>query len=222
MPDQQPPKDPASPPKDQDPGKETPPDGQGGGQAGAGGDDPPGSDQLGDAGKRALDAMKAERKAAKDEAADYKRQLDALQAQVDGKQAEHAAQVERERVAAEALGKANERILKAELRAAGAGKLADPNDALLYVELKKFEVGEDGEVDRAALTAAIDDLVRSKPYLGAAQGQRFQGGADQGARNDAPGKSIGEQIEEAKAQKNWLRVIQLEQQRAAELAAAKK
>lgn len=222
MSDQQPPKDPANPPNDQDPGKQTPPAGQGDGKGGAGGDDPPGSDQLGDPGKKALDAMKAERNTARTELADIKRQFDALKAQVDGKEAEHQAQVERDRVTAEALGKANDRIKKAELRAAGAGKLADPNDALLYVDLSGIDVGEDGEVDRAALTAAIDDLVKNKPYLAAQGGRRFEGGADGGARKESPGKPIGEQIAEAQKAGDWDRAIALEQQRAADLAASKK
>lgn len=140
--------------------------------------------QLGDAGKRAIDAMKAERNEARDALKSAQDALAALQAQAAGKEAEHAAQVAAQKVKDEALAVANERILKAEIRAAAAGKLADPADALAYVDLKQFEVGENGDVDSTAVQAAIDELITKKPYL-AAQGQRIQGGADNGARNDA-------------------------------------
>jgi hypothetical protein len=137
---------------------------------------------LGDAGKKALDAMKAERKAARDEAAAAKAERDALQAKLDGKEAEHAAAQEAQRLRDEALAVANERILKAEVRAAAASKLNDPQDALRFLNLSEFEVGSDGEVDASQVAQAIDDLIASKPYL-AAQGKRFQGTADGGARN---------------------------------------
>src|SRR5699024_6854796 len=78
-------------------------------------------------------------------------------------------ELERRKVEEAALNKANERILKAEVRANAAAKLADPADALRFIDLSEFEVGSDGEVDAGAISAAIDDLLKSKPYL-AAQG----------------------------------------------------
>lgn len=145
--------------------------------------DPPGSEALGDAGKKALDAMKAERKAARDAAAAEKARADALQAKLDGKEAEHQAEQEKRETEKAALAKANQRILRSEIKAAAKGVLADPADAYKFLDLDSFEVGEDGEVDDAAITAALTDLVSTKPYL-AAQGGRFQGSADGGARND--------------------------------------
>ena len=129
----------------------------------------PGEEALGDPGKKALDTMKAEKRAALQEARDAKAERDALQAKLDGKEAEHAAQQERRALEDAALAKANERILKAEVRAAAATALADPTDALLYLDLSQFEVGNDGEVDTDAVKSAIADLVKNKPYL-AAQG----------------------------------------------------
>lgn len=133
----------------------------------------PGEEALGDPGKKALDAMKAEKRAALQEARDAKAERDALQARLDGKEAEHAAATERQRAVDEANAaanaKANEKILKAEVRAAATGALADPADALLYLDLSQFEVGDDGDVDTAAVKAAIKTLVETKPYL-AAQG----------------------------------------------------
>lgn len=140
---------------------------------------------LGDAGKKALDAMKAERNAAREAAKKAADELAALKAAAEGREAEHKAQQEAQRVKDEALAAANVRILKAEVRAAAAGKLSDPADALRFLNLSDFEVGTDGEVDASQVAKAIDDLIASKPYLAAQGGQRFQGSPDGGARNDA-------------------------------------
>jgi len=129
-------------------------------------------------------AAKANADAAK-EAAAVKAELDALKAASEGREAEHQAAVEAQRLKDEALAVANERILKAEVRAAAASKLTDPQDALRFLNLSDFEVGSDGEVDASQVAKAIDDLIASKPYLAAQGGQRFQGSADGGARNDA-------------------------------------
>src|SRR5690606_5724659 len=117
-----------------------------------------GAEALGDPGKKALDAMKAAKKAAELEARTTREELAALKAQVEGKEKEYAAEQERRNVEAAALSKANERILKAEIRAAAASKLSDPADALKFLDLSGFEVGDDGEVDSSAIAEAIDGL----------------------------------------------------------------
>ena len=142
-----------------------------------------GAEALGDPGKKALDTMKAERKAATDRAKAAEAERDALKAQLEGREAEHAAAQEKQRARDEALAVANKRILSAELRAAAKGKLADPSDAALYINLDEFEVSEDGEVDSDALASAIDDLLARKSHL-AADGRRFDGAADQGAKGE--------------------------------------
>ena len=175
--------------------------------------DPPGAEALGDAGKKALDAMKAERHAAKQEAADLRAKLDAVLAKEQGREAEHAAALAAQKVRDDALATANARILKAEVRAAAAGKLADPQDALKFLDLSTFEVGTDGEVDGGAVEAAILDLIKRKPYLAAAQGgPRFQAGADGGARKESQ-TSIDEQIAAATKAGNIPLVIALKQRR---------
>lgn len=172
---------------DGEPTGATPPD------APAPDDDPPdaGADALGDAGKQALDRMKAARndERAKRQAAE--RELAELRAKAadQGKTPDQAAiDAARRDGEAAALAKANERIIRAELRAAAAGKLQDPGDALRFVELSAFEVGADGSVDVDALADAISDLVKTKPYLaaGAKQEPQSRGSADGGPRN-APG-----------------------------------
>lgn len=143
-----------------------------------------GEEALGDAGKKALDTMKAERKAATDRARAAEAELEALKAQMAGREQEHAAEVERQRAKDEALAAANQRILSAELKAAAKGKLADPADAHLFIDLKQFDVSDDGDVDTDALNTAIDELISRKPHL-AATAKRFDGSADGGAKKDA-------------------------------------
>ena len=177
-----------------------------------------GATALGDAGKKALDAMKADRNAARLAEKAANDRLAALEAQIEGREAEHAATLAAQAVKDEALSAANQRILKAEVRAQAASKLNDPKDALLYLDLSGFEVGEDGEVDGDAVATAIDKLITDKPYL-AAQGTRFKGEADGGARKEPPADLDG-QIAAATAAGQHQLAIALKQQRAA-LAAHK-
>lgn len=173
-----------------------------------------GETALGDAGKKALDAMKAKWKEADRIAKENAASLAALQAKIDGKEAEHQKALDADRVKSEALAAANQRILSAEVRVAAAGKLNDPADALAYIDLSSFEVGDDGSVDSDAIGSAISDLISKKPYL-AAQGGRFQGSADGGARNGSR-TSIDDQIAKATADGNHVLAIALKQQKHAE------
>jgi hypothetical protein len=149
---------------------------------------PEGADALGDAGKKALDTMKAQRNEWRDKYRELQRELEELKTQgakpegsdsPDGKEDVQALIAEAER---KAKAGANARILQAEIRAAAAGKLADPTDAPLYLDLTKFEVGEGGEVDAEEITDAIDDLIKRKPHLAAQRTPKF-GGSDGGPRN---------------------------------------
>jgi hypothetical protein len=141
------------------------------------------AEALGDAGKQALDRMKArwqkerDRRTAaeaalaeKDKGGDDKPDADKIRAEADRA----------------AMAKVNERILRSEIRAAAAGKFQDPKDALAYLDLSKFEVDEDGNVDEDEITEALTDLLTKKPYLGVTQGdKKFKGTADAGARGNA-------------------------------------
>ena len=145
----------------------------------------PESDALGDAGKKALDAMKAERNAAKTLARETQAELDRFKAEAalkDRPAEEQALEQARTEAKQEATKAANVRILRSELKAAAKGKLADPTDAALYINLDDFDVSDDGEVDSASLEEAIDDLLTHKPHLAAASQRRFEGDGDQGAR----------------------------------------
>lgn len=121
---------------------------------------------LGEAGRKAL-------RAERDARAQAERERDALAAERDELKAK--TQTEQEKAledakkagAAEATLAANRRIVKSELRAACAGKVTDPDDAVaLLGDLDRFIVK--GEPDVKAISSAIDELVKAKPYLAAA------------------------------------------------------
>ncbi|MDT0568872.1 hypothetical protein RM704_15575 [Streptomyces sp. DSM 3412] len=139
--------------------------------------DPEGADQLGDKGKRALASMKGKWRSERDKRRDLERRL----ADKDKGGGDDAVA----KATAAATAAANTRILKAEIRAAAAKKLADPRDALRFIDLEQFEVGDDGEVDAEEIAEAIEDLIKDKPYLGAATAKRFQGTGDGGAARKA-------------------------------------
>lgn len=144
---------------------------------GGNGPDPEGTDALGDAGKKALNAMKTERNEARQRAKELEAELAKLTA------AEPAPDVDA--IRRDVLSTANKRILRSEVKAAAAGKLADPNDALKFLDLDQFGVSDDGDVT-GDISAAIDELIASKPYLAAKAG-RFQGTGDGGAQRKASG-----------------------------------
>lgn len=174
-------------------------------QAPAGG--PGDIDALGDAGKKALDAMKAERNQYRTETREWKKLAKELgvddagslrdlitnagktEDEPKGKSKDEPVDVEKVRREAqlEATKSANQRILRSEIKAAAAGKLADPADAYRFLDLDKLEVGDGGEIDAEEIADAIEELIKSKPYLAAATAQRWQGSADGGARNGPAG-----------------------------------
>ncbi|MFD7429045.1 hypothetical protein ACFV6Z_18660 [Streptomyces sp. NPDC059818] len=140
--------------------------------------DPDGADELGDKGKRALASMKGKWRAERERARELAEKL----AEKDG--ADEAEQVRRQAESA-ALSKANQRIIRAEVKAAAKGVLADPADAYKFLDLDQFEVDGNGDLDSEEVTEAIEELIKSKPYLAAAPARRFQGTGDGGAARKA-------------------------------------
>ena len=145
--------------------------------------DPDGAEQLGDPGKKALDTMKAKLRAEREKRRAAEARLAERDKPADGDQPDPEALVRQ--AEAQAMARVNERLVKAEVRAAAAGKLADPADAHRFLDLSQIEVDADGNVDADEVAEAIEDLLRSKPYLAAQGGTRkprFEGTADSGAR----------------------------------------
>lgn len=132
------------------------------------------------------------------EAASYRTKLRKSEAAFADFKASTASEIEKAKAEArqealtEATTEANARIVRAEVIAAAARKLQDPADAVAHIDLKKFEVDDKGDVDRKAIGDAIDELVKSKPYLAGTRDPDF------GARTPATGgsKSMNELIKQ--------------------------
>lgn len=147
-------------------------------------EDDAGADELGDAGKQALDRMKAKLKTERERriAAEAK-----VNAGAEGDEAEKV----RHQAESAVLAKANTRIVRAEVKAAAAGKFADPVDALNFIDLAQFEVDDDGDVDQEEIAEAVAELLRKKPYLAAQGGtskpkpDRSQGAQGSGVATNA-------------------------------------
>lgn len=194
-------------PKDADTGKQTPDDAGTGGDAGT--DDDDDDEPLGEAGVKALNAEKEKRRALARELRSYKNlgltpeQILELQkpktktpAADDKKDAVDADEIRRQAQQEARKELLRERVTdKIETKAAKA--FADPEDAVaILLRSSAVEDYIDGDkIDVEAITEALDDLGKKKPHL-LAQGKRFQGGADGGARPSKPTRptSLGEAV----------------------------
>lgn len=122
---------------------------------------------LGDAGKQAIDRMKAERNAERKRAAAAEAELENLR-NAGATEQEKAVLAARKEGETEATKRANDRLVRAEAKAVAAGsKFRDPSDVIAQLgsQLAGITVDEDGEVDQKALKALVDGLAKSKPYL---------------------------------------------------------
>lgn len=138
-----------------------------------------GTDELGDAGKQALDRMKAKWQA------ERAKRIAAEQIAATANNTDETERVRRDAEIA-ATTKANGRIVRAEIRALAAGRFADPADAVVFLDVSRFDVDDDGEVDRDEIAAAIDELLARKPHLG-----KTDTAAQSGARAPRPDRSQG-------------------------------
>lgn len=160
---------------------------------------------LGPPGQKAYEAEKqkrraeaARRRAAESRIAELERKLNESSDSDAGKEAD-----------AEVTRRFNDKVKRLEIKAAAAGKLADPSDAYKFIDLDAIEVDANGDVNEDDIAEAIEELVKQKPYLAAAQGGvKKHGTADGGPRNEqrpqqltrADLKSMSpEQIKEAKS-----------------------
>lgn len=134
-----------------------------------------GTEQLGDAGKQALDRMKAERdehrkglKAFTDLGLTPERAKELLQANESA--AEQAERTKQEREQAEQVQtRLTERLRSIEIRAAAATMgFHDPSDAISNLtedELAAITVNDKDEVDSAAVKTALERVAKAKAYL---------------------------------------------------------
>lgn len=123
----------------------------------------------------------------------------ALEAELEAEKSKHKTEHEKaldeakKAGAAEAELAANRRIVRSEVKAAAGGKVSDPEDAAaLLGDLDRFIVK--GEVDTKAIAAAIDELVKSKPYLAASSGKKPAALPGGGKDQAASGSSFNDEI----------------------------
>lgn len=147
-------------------------------------DDPKADDDaLGDAGKKALDSERTARKEAE-------RKLAESEAEVSRLRRSNAANkgTDVEAIKAEIRAEFAEGLVQAQLEAAATGRLAKPEDAVLFVGRDKIaELSKGGKPDKAAISAAIDDVLKERPYLSGETGPQWGdvgGGHHQAAAAD--------------------------------------
>jgi hypothetical protein len=165
-----------------------------GAQVSGGESDPDGADQLGDAGKKALDSMKGKWRDERTKRQALEQRIAELETAPKGETETPDTDKIRAQAAREANEKANARILRSEVKAAAAGKFADPADVPLFLDLTKFEVDANGDVDADEINDAIEELLTRKPHLAATARPRFQGTGDGGAARKASGTAGQTQI----------------------------
>jgi hypothetical protein len=186
---------------------------------------PPADDKpLGPEGEKALQAWKERARAAERDAKrtkDLEAQLAELQAAQMSEQEKALEQARKEAAdaaRAEERGGTNARLFRSELRAAASTevklddgkvvKLADPTlladteVALRLLGLDEIPVTATGDIDTEAISTAVADLVKAKPYL-AASATPLPGSADQGTRTPPTTKDVDDQIADAEAKGDW-------------------
>jgi hypothetical protein len=144
-------------------------------------------DGLGDAGKRALDDMKAAKKAAEAEARAAREELDRLRTAT-ATDAEKALIAARKEGASEVLGKVQAQIRRSEVRAALAAAGLPGNFVDLAARSDEFaslKVTDDGEVE--GLHAAVEAFRKAMPDLFTKPGARPVGESGLGPRGTPTG-----------------------------------
>lgn len=110
--------------------------------------------------------------------------------------------------AEERATKANKRAVSAQIKAMATGRFADAGDAV--DALGGDFLAADGQIDDAAIEAALTDLLERKPHWKAETGPRTpRPDPSQGPR---PGGTVGveDQIREATAKGDWKTVLSLQ------------
>lgn len=144
-------------------------------------------EQLGEGGKKALEAERRARRDAEAIAKKAKDELERLRAEAMSEQ-EKALEAARQEAAdaakAEAAAKYRPKLDRQQVRSA-ASKFARPDDAIRYLDLDDLPRDDEGELDDKALSKALDDVLKDRPELVAREHRR--GSADGGPRGGAGG-----------------------------------
>lgn len=121
----------------------------------------PAEEALGDAGKQALDRMKAERNEANKRAKALEQELEKVR-KASMSEAEKAVAEAEARGRSAATADFGKRLATSEIRAAAATAGADLDGVFDYLDLGRF-VGEDGEPDTKAIEAFVGGLPKKGP-----------------------------------------------------------
>lgn len=187
--------------------------GQGGGDGGSGG---PGSGQGGgDSGQGTGDGgqggagdgdgtdWKAEARKWEKRAKDNHTELESLRTANMSEQEKAIAEAERKGRTA-AASEYGQKLAAAEFRAAVAAAGIDLGEAAEYIDVTRF-VGEDGEVNVAAIKSAVTKFSKLAPAKGPGRS-----GGDLGGGSGHQPPTLDQQIAQAKADGNWRLAMQLE------------
>lgn len=128
--------------------------------------------------------------------------IEAELAKLQGKEAEFQAAQQREQIRAEERAKLVGGLVSASASTALLAAKVPPAFVKM-LDLSDVTVDDDGRADEAAIAAKVADLIKNVPSVVQAEGPRFQGAAEQGARKEPPAKSLVDQIAEAEKAGDW-------------------
>ncbi|WP_055525315.1 hypothetical protein [Streptomyces graminilatus] len=161
---------------------------------------------LGPEGEKALAEWKTRAKEAEQR---EKEQAARLKEFEDRDKTEAQKQAEALQAATERAEQATRLAVSSQVEALAAGRFQDPQDAVTALQSGTF-VTADGTVDRAAITAALDNLLTQKPHWAATGSRTPRPDPSQGPRPGGTPGGIDQQIAEAKAKGDWRTVLSLE------------
>ncbi|MDQ0933796.1 hypothetical protein [Streptomyces turgidiscabies] len=166
-----------------------------------------GDPALGPEGEKALAEWK---KRAKDAETLSKTQAAELHTYRDRDKTEAERQADALKAATEQRDQARQLAVTAQVEALAAGRFQDPQDAVGALQGGNF-LAEDGTtIDRAAITAALDTLLTSKPHWAATGPLTPRPDPSQGPRPGGTPGGVDQQIADAKAKGDWRTVLSLE------------
>jgi hypothetical protein len=157
---------------------------------------------LGEAGQKAFDALKAKRQAdiarrkkAETDRDDALAELDRIKAaNTDDGEKKPDLEALRAQARAEAAAESLRDRTLDKLEAKAARQFSNPEDARVFLAGKVDDFIDGTTIDVEAISDALSDLLKERPYLGVTQGdaKRFQGTADAGAKASAGKPQLSE------------------------------
>ncbi|MET9479873.1 hypothetical protein [Streptomyces sp. NPDC006638] len=167
---------------------------------------PEGDPVLGPAGEKALAEWKKRAKDAEQQAKDQAARLKAFE---DRDKTEAEKQAEALTAAKARADSATRLAVSASVQALAGGRFQDPLDAVEALQNGSY-LTDAGEVDQAAITVALDDLLTKKPHWAASGPRAPRPDPSQGPRAGGIPGSVDQQIADARAKGDWRTVLSLE------------